>query len=68
MSQPALDLVIAALKKIRETTDHVPRASRNTLAQLQSSNPPALFRAADQELRDQASHIERRPPEEDEIA
>jgi DNA polymerase len=68
MSQPALDLVIAALKKIRDTTDHVPRASRNTLAQLQSSNPPALFRAADPELRDHASHVDRRPPEVDKIA
>jgi uracil-DNA glycosylase len=45
MSQPALDLVIATLKKIRETTDHVPRASRNTLAKLQ-----AAPHAADQSL------------------
>jgi uracil-DNA glycosylase len=36
MIHPALDLVIAALEKIRETTDRTPCASRNALAQLQS--------------------------------
>ena len=37
MSQfsPALDLVIAALEKIRETNDRLPRASRDVLTQLQ---------------------------------
>ena len=35
--QPALDLVIAALEKIRETSDRAPRVSRNALAQLQST-------------------------------
>jgi uracil-DNA glycosylase family 4 len=37
MIQPALDLVIATLEKIRESSDRVPRASRNALAQLQSA-------------------------------
>jgi uracil-DNA glycosylase family 4 len=37
MIQPAFDLVIAELEKIRETTGHVPRASRSALAQLQSA-------------------------------
>src|SRR4029450_11050709 len=37
MIQPALDLVIAALEKIRETTDRAPCASRHALAQLQSA-------------------------------
>jgi uracil-DNA glycosylase family 4 len=37
MIQPALELVIATLEKIRETSDHAPRASRNALAQLQSA-------------------------------
>src|SRR5882724_10934485 len=37
MMQPALDLVIAALEKIRETSDRAPRVSRNALAQLQST-------------------------------
>jgi uracil-DNA glycosylase len=37
MIQPALDLVIAALERIRETNDHVPRASRNALTQLEAS-------------------------------
>jgi uracil-DNA glycosylase family 4 len=37
MIQPALDLVIATLKKIRETSDRAPRASTNALAQLQST-------------------------------
>src|ERR1043166_2820287 len=37
MIQPALELVIATLEKIREVSDHAPRASRNALAQLQST-------------------------------
>jgi len=36
MSQPALDLVIAALEKIREKHGRAPRASRIVLAQLQA--------------------------------
>jgi DNA polymerase len=38
MTQPALDFVIAALAKIRQTNDHLPRASRIMLAQLQTAN------------------------------
>jgi uracil-DNA glycosylase len=34
MQKPDLDFVIAALAKIRETNDRLPRASRNKLAQL----------------------------------
>src|SRR5215472_13028245 len=34
MTQPALDLVIAALERIREKSDHAPRASRTALARL----------------------------------
>jgi uracil-DNA glycosylase family 4 len=41
MIQPALDLVIAALEKIRETTDRGPCASRNALEQLQSAHSVA---------------------------
>src|SRR5262245_45482761 len=37
MIQPAFDLVIAELEKIRETRDHAPCASRTTLKQLQSA-------------------------------
>lgn len=37
MIQPALDLVIATLEKLRETSDRAPRASRNAVAQLQSA-------------------------------
>jgi len=37
MMQSALDLTIAELEKIRETSDHLPRASKNALAQLQST-------------------------------
>jgi DNA polymerase len=37
MTQPALDLVIAALEKIREKSDHAPRASRTALARLQTA-------------------------------
>src|SRR5262249_15857280 len=38
MIQPGVDLVIAALERIRETTDRAPRASKNALAQLQSAH------------------------------
>ena len=41
MTQPALDLVIAALEKIREKSDRAPRASRTALARLQGT-PVAL--------------------------
>lgn len=37
MRQPALDLVIAALEKIREKSDRAPRASRTALARLQDA-------------------------------
>jgi uracil-DNA glycosylase len=37
MIQPALDFVIAALERIRETSDRVPRSSRNALTQLESA-------------------------------
>src|SRR6266480_2809124 len=39
MIQPALDLVIAALERIRETSDRAPCASRVTLAQLRFVAP-----------------------------
>ena len=35
MKEPALDLVIAALEKIRQTSERLPRASRSALARLQ---------------------------------
>ena len=41
MTQPALDLVIAALERIREKSDRAPRASRTALARLQAV--PAAF-------------------------
>ncbi|HEU4771252.1 MAG TPA: uracil-DNA glycosylase family protein, partial [Candidatus Udaeobacter sp.] len=37
MTQPALDLVIAALEKIREKNDRAPRASRTALARLEDA-------------------------------
>jgi uracil-DNA glycosylase family 4 len=37
MTQPVLDLVIAALETIRENTDRVPRASKSALARLQAA-------------------------------
>jgi len=37
MTQPALDLVIAALERIREKEDRAPRASRTTLARLRDA-------------------------------
>ena len=42
MTQPALDFVIAALAKIRETNDHLPRASRAALARLRAAVPVAV--------------------------
>jgi len=39
MYEPALDLVIAALEKIRETSDRLPCASRLSLEQLQFAAP-----------------------------
>ena len=39
MMQPALDLVISALEKIRDTSEHLPRASRTALARLQVIAP-----------------------------
>jgi DNA polymerase len=39
MKEPALDLVIAALEKMRETSDRLPRASRISLARLQVVAP-----------------------------
>ena len=41
MTEPALDFVMATLEKIRESSDRAPRASRRTLAQLQTANPVA---------------------------
>jgi uracil-DNA glycosylase len=43
MTQPALDLVIAALERIRENSDRAPRASRTALAGLQAA-PAAAAR------------------------
>jgi uracil-DNA glycosylase len=55
MAQSALDLVIAALETIRETTNHAPRASKNALTRLQAAEPVvASLREA------QASLTERR--------
>ncbi len=39
MNEPALDLVIAALEKIRETSNRLPRASRIALARVQIVAP-----------------------------
>jgi len=57
MTQPALDLVIATLEKIRETSDHLPRASNTVLARLQIASPVASSR-----WKAGASLIERRLP------
>jgi uracil-DNA glycosylase len=52
MIQPALDLVIATLEKIRETSGRAPRASRNALAQLQSTYAVAASPCGTLELRE----------------
>src|SRR5438034_9857464 len=41
MTQPALDLVIAALERIREKSNRAPRASRAALERLQATSPVA---------------------------
>ena len=46
MSQPALDLIIAALEKIRDKNDRAPRASRTALARLQEMPLAASLREA----------------------
>jgi DNA polymerase len=43
MTQPALDLVIAALERIREKSDRAPRASRTALARLQATPAAGLL-------------------------
>ncbi|HEY0725263.1 MAG TPA: uracil-DNA glycosylase [Pyrinomonadaceae bacterium] len=45
MTQPALDLVMAALERIREKSERAPRASRTVLARLQAT-PAGLAQAA----------------------
>ncbi|HEX5492513.1 MAG TPA: uracil-DNA glycosylase [Candidatus Udaeobacter sp.] len=55
MTQPALDFVIAALEKIRESSGRWPRASRTTLALLQTvpaAVPPGV--TAESQKRDKA--------------
>ena len=44
MTHPALDLVIAALEKIREKNGRAPRASRTALARLQDKAVAASLR------------------------
>src|SRR6476620_11406006 len=46
MTQPALDLVIAALEKIREKNSRAPRASKTALARLQDARVAASLREA----------------------
>jgi uracil-DNA glycosylase family 4 len=46
MTQPALDLVIAALERIREKSDRAPRASRTALARLQDAPVAVSLREA----------------------
>jgi uracil-DNA glycosylase len=51
MTQPALDLVIAALERIREKSDRAPRASRTALTRLQNA-PLVTSLLATPELRE----------------
>ena len=46
MTQPALDLVIAALERIREKSDRAPCASRTALARLQNASAALAHRPA----------------------
>src|SRR6187399_1075129 len=51
MTQPALDLVIAALEKIRDSSDSAPRASRTILGRLRPADFVAVSLPAAPELR-----------------
>src|SRR5262245_66014787 len=42
MTEPALDLVIAALERIRKKSEHAPRASRTALTRLQDGESVAV--------------------------
>jgi DNA polymerase len=44
MTQPALDLIIAALERIREKGDRLPRASKTALARLQATSATGATR------------------------
>jgi len=55
MREPALDLVIAALEKIREKSDHTPRASRTALARLQAADLARISVATISDLVDHES-------------
>ena len=71
MKEPALDLVIAALDKIRKTTDRLPRASRSALARLHVAGPVAAsVREASPDGPASASPTERplRPTSQDKSA
>lgn len=52
MPEPALDFVIAALEKIREASDQLPRMSRTVLARLRSVDPVAVSLPAAAESRE----------------
>ena len=67
MTQPALDLVIAALEMMRGKSDRMPRASRAALARLQSGNLAAVSRLVTPE-RTEASPTGRRLQLPDKIA
>jgi uracil-DNA glycosylase family 4 len=51
MTQSALDFLIAALEKIRESSDRAPRASRTLLGRLQPANFVAISLSAAPKLR-----------------
>jgi uracil-DNA glycosylase family 4 len=55
MTQPALDLVIAALETMRENTDRGPRASKGALARLQTRGALVVSLPAAPELRQRDS-------------
>ena len=60
MTQPALDLVIAALERIREKSDRAPRASRTALARLQAADLVTVSVVTTADLSDGVSPTGRR--------
>ena len=68
MAQSALDFVIVALERIRETTNHAPHASKSALARLQAVQPMAVSRVLSPESHETASTTRQRPQALEKIA
>jgi uracil-DNA glycosylase len=68
MAHSALDLVIAALETIRETTNHAPRASKSALTRLQAAEVMVVSPVLTPEPREGDSPTKQRPEAPEKIA